>query len=42
MYNRVKYTDDTKDSRKEKLEWKIRRDTLGYITCPVFTGSCDI
>ena len=27
----VKYTDDTMDSRKEKLEWKIRRDMIGYI-----------
>ena len=23
MYNTVKYTDDSRDSRKEKLEWKI-------------------
>ena len=30
MYGTVKYTDDTRDSRKEKLEWKIRRDTIGY------------
>ena len=30
MYSTVKYTDDTRDSRKEKLEWKIRRDTIGY------------
>ena len=29
MYGTVKYTDDTRDSRKEKLEWKIR-DTIGY------------
>ena len=28
MYSTVNYTDDTRDSRKEKLEWKIRRD--GY------------
>ena len=30
MYSTVKYTDDTTDSRKEKLEWKIRRDTVGH------------
>ena len=30
MYSTVKYTDDTTDSRKEKLDWKIRRDTVGY------------
>ena len=24
MYSTVKYTDDSRDSRKEKLEWKIR------------------
>ena len=32
MYSTFKYTDDTTatDSRKEKLEWKIRRDTAGY------------
>ena len=30
MYSTVKYTDDTRGSRKEKLEWKIRRDALGY------------
>ena len=24
VYNTVKYTDDSGDSRKEKLEWKIR------------------
>ena len=30
MYSTVKYTDDTRNSRKEKQEWKIRRDTLGY------------
>ena len=30
MYSTVKYTDDTRDSWKEKLEWKIRRDTVGY------------
>ena len=24
MYRTVKYTDDFRDSRKEKLEWKIR------------------
>ena len=23
-YSTVKYTDDSRDSRKEKLEWKIR------------------
>ena len=30
MYSTVKYTNDTRDSRKEKLEWKIRRNTVGY------------
>ena len=30
MYNIVKYTYDTRDSRKAKLEWKIRRDKVGY------------
>ena len=30
MYSTVKYTDDTRGSRKEKLEWKIRRDTIRY------------
>ena len=30
MYSTVKYTDDTRDSRKKKLEWKIRRNTVGY------------
>ena len=30
MYSTVKYTDDTRDWWKEKLEWKIRRDTIGY------------
>ena len=30
MYSTLKYTDDTRDSQKEKLEWKIRRDTIGY------------
>ena len=30
MYSMVKYTDDTRDSQKEKLEWKIR-DMVGYI-----------
>ena len=30
MYNTVKYADDTRDSRKEKLELKIRRNTIGY------------
>ena len=32
VYSTVKYTDDTRVSRKEKLEWKIhvRRDTVGY------------
>ena len=28
MNSTVKYTDDTRDSRK--LEWKIRKDTVGY------------
>ena len=32
MYSTVKYTDDTRDSLKEKPEWKIRRDTVGYNT----------
>ena len=30
MYSTVQYTDDTRGSRKEKLEWKIRIDTVGY------------
>ena len=30
MFSTVKYTDDTSDSQKEKLEWKIRRGTEGY------------
>ena len=30
MYSTVKYTDNTRDSQKEKLEWKIK-DTVGYI-----------
>ena len=30
MNSTVKYTDDTRDLRKEKLEWKIRRDRIGY------------
>ena len=30
MYSIVKNTDNTKDSRKEKLDWKIRRNTIGY------------
>ena len=30
MYSTVKYTNDKRDSLKEKLEWKIRRDTVGY------------
>ena len=30
VYSAVKYTDDTRDSRKEKLDRKIRRATVGY------------
>ena len=30
MHSTVKYTDDKRDSRKENLEWKIRRDSVGY------------
>ena len=30
MYSTVKHTNDTRDTRKEKLEWKIRRDIIGY------------
>ena len=30
MYSKVKYTDDTRSSRKEKQEWKIKCDTVGY------------
>ena len=30
MYSTVMYTDDTRKLRKEKLEWKIRRDTAPY------------
>ena len=41
MYSTVKYTDDTRDLVKEKLEWRISRDTADK-TCPVFTGSCAI
>ena len=26
MYSTVRYADDTRDSRKEKMEWKIRRE----------------
>ena len=34
MYSTIMYTDATRNSRKEKLEWKIRRDTANR-TCPV-------
>ena len=30
MYSTIKYTDDTRELRKEKLELKIRRDTAPY------------
>ena len=30
MYRTVKYTDDFRDSRKEKLEWKIRIQHAPY------------
>ena len=30
MYSTVKYTDETINSRKEKLEWKVRKATVGY------------
>ena len=30
MNSTVKYTNDTRDSQKKKLEWKIRRDKIGY------------
>ena len=30
MYSTVKYTGDTRYSRKEKLKLKIIRDTVGY------------
>ena len=30
MYRTVKYTDDTTALWNGKLEWKIRRDTVGY------------
>ena len=33
MYRVVKYTDDTRNSRNEKLEWKIRR-----FTCTIHVG----
>ena len=32
MNSTVKYTDDTRDSRTEKLEWKIRRDRIQHAT----------
>ena len=30
MYSTVKYTDDSRDSQKEKLEWKIRIQHAPY------------
>ena len=30
MYSTVKYKDDKGELRKEKLEWKIRRDIAPY------------
>ena len=30
MYSTVEYTDDSRDSRKEKLEWKIRIQHAPY------------
>ena len=41
MYSTLNYYDDTRDLRKEKLKWKIRRDTVGY-NMPVLTEFCAI